>query len=170
MSIAQALLPEFDAEMATTRRCLERVPEDKLDYKPDPKSMSLGRLAGHVAEMAGWGSVTIDRDELDFGTGEFQPTTMTSRKQILEVFDKLVADSRASLAKVSDERLMGNWSLKNSGTTLMTMPRVAVLRTFVMNHPIHHRGQLSVYLRLVGEKVPSIYGPSADEGQMGASA
>jgi uncharacterized damage-inducible protein DinB len=170
MSIAQSLLPEFDHEMATTRRCLERVPEDKLDYKPDPRSMSLGRLAGHVAEMPSWGSVTINRNELDFATGEFKPMEMTSKKQILEAFDKIVADSRAALASASDAHLMGDWSLKNGDMVLMTMPRIAVLRTFVMNHTIHHRGQLSVYLRSVGAKVPSIYGPSADEGTMGASA
>jgi uncharacterized damage-inducible protein DinB len=169
MSIAQALLPEFDAEMATTRRCLERVPENRLDYKPDPKSMSLGRLAGHVAEMPSWGSVTVNSDALDFAKGEFTPMDMTSRAQILAAFDKIVADSRAALASATDERLMGPWSLKNGETTLMTMPRIGVIRTFVMNHTIHHRGQLSVYLRSVGALVPSIYGPSADEG-MAASA
>jgi uncharacterized damage-inducible protein DinB len=170
MTIAQSLLPEFDNEMATTRRCLERVPEDKLDFRPDPKSMTLGRLAGHVAEMPGWGSVTVNRDELDFSTGEFKPMEMTSKAQVLEAFDKIVAESRAAIAGASDAHLMGNWSLKSGPTVLLTMPRVAVLRTFVMNHTIHHRGQLSVYLRLAGVKVPSIYGPSADEGQMGASA
>ncbi len=170
MSIAQSLLPEFDAEMATTRRCLERVPEDRLDYKPDPKSMSLGRLAGHVAEMPSWGSVTINRDELDFAKGEFVPMEMTSRAQVLAAFDKIVAESRAALAGVSDAELMKPWSLKNGDQTLLTMPKIAVIRTFVMNHTIHHRGQLSVYLRSVGALVPSIYGPSADEGSMGASA
>ena len=170
MSIAASLLPEFDYEMSVTRRCLERVPENKLDYKPDPKSMSLGRLAGHVAEMASWGSVTIDREELDFSKGEFQPMEMTSRSQILAAFDQIVAASRASLAAASDDRMLKDWLLKNGDTVLISMPRVAVWRSFVMNHSIHHRGQLSVYLRLVGEKVPSIYGPSADEGTMGAGA
>ncbi len=155
--------------MATTRRCLERVPEDRLDYKPDPKSMSLGRLAGHVAEMPGWGSVTVNTDELNFGSGDFKPLEMTSREKILVAFDKIVTDSRAALAGASDEHLMGPWSLKNGDMTLMTMPRIAVIRTFVMNHTIHHRGQLSVYLRSTGALVPSIYGPSADEG-MAASA
>lgn len=169
MSMAQALLPEFDAEMATTRRCLERVPEDKLAFQPDPKSMSLARLAGHVAEMPGWGSLTVNTDELNFASGAFKPMEMKSRAQILESFDKIVADSRAALAGASDEHLMGPWSLKNGDMTLLTMPRIAVIRTFVMNHTIHHRGQLSVYLRSVGAMVPSIYGPSADEG-MAASA
>lgn len=169
MSIAQALLPEFDAEMATTRRCLERVPEDRLDYKPDPKSMSLGRLAGHVAEMPSWASVSINSDQLDFAKGEFVPMEMTSRAQVLAAFDKIVADSRAALEAVSDEHLMGMWTLRSGDAVLATMPRLAVIRTFVMNHTIHHRGQLSVYLRSCGALVPSIYGPSADEG-MAASA
>ncbi len=167
MSIAQSLLPEFDHEMATTRRVLERVPEDKLSFKPDPKSMSLGRLAGHVAEMPSWGSVTICRDYLDLTSGEFEALEMKSRDQILAAFDKIVSGTRAALQTATDEQLMKPWSLKMGEKVLMTMPRIAVLRTFVMNHTIHHRGQLSVYLRLVGEKVPSIYGPSADEGQMG---
>lgn len=167
MSIAQSLLPEFDNEMATTRRVLERVPEDKLSFKPDPKSMSMGRLAGHVAEMPSWGSVTIGRDYLDLASGEFEALEMKSRDQVLTAFDKIVADTRAALQTATDEQLMQPWSLKMGEKVLLTMPRIAVLRTFVMNHTIHHRGQLSVYLRLVGEKVPSIYGPSADEGQMG---
>ena len=156
--------------MATTRRCLERVPEDKLSYKPDPKSMTMARLAGHVAEMPGWGAITMTSPELDFGKGDFKPGEMTSREQILNTFDKTVAESRAAIAAATDEQLMQPWSLKNNGAVLFTMPRIAVLRTMVMNHTIHHRGQLSVYLRLTGAMVPSLYGPSADEGQMGASA
>ncbi|MEO8100648.1 MAG: DinB family protein [Acidobacteriota bacterium] len=163
MNIAQSLLPEFDQEMASTRTMLERVPEDKLSYKPDPKSMSLARLAGHVAEMPGWGAVTMTTDELDFASGDYKPQEMTSRAQILAAFDKTVAESRAAIAATSDERMLQPWSLKNAGTVLFTMPRVAVLRTMVMNHTIHHRGQLSVYLRVNGAKIPGMYGPSADE-------
>lgn len=171
MSIAQSLLPEFDQEMATTRRVLERVPEDQLDFRPDPKSMTMARLAGHVAEMPSWGSITVNMPELDFGKGDFKPAQMTSREQILAEFDKTVAESRAAIEGASDELLMQNWALKNNGQVLFEMPRIAVLRSMVMNHTIHHRGQLSVYLRLTGAKVPSIYGPSADEGQMpGADA
>jgi uncharacterized damage-inducible protein DinB len=166
MTIAQSLLPEFDQEMATTRRVLERVPEDNLDFRPDPKSMTMARLAGHVAEMPGYAVATMTTPELDFAAGDYQPGEMTSREQILAIFDKLVADSRAAIAGASDEALMQNWSLKNNGEIFFTMPRVACLRGMVMNHLIHHRGQLSVYLRLTGAKVPSIYGPSADEGQM----
>lgn len=169
MSLAQSLLPEFDQEMATTRRCLERVPEDKLDFKPDPRSTTLARLAGHVAELPGWTSITVNTEALDFATGDFKPTEMASRQQILATFDKIVAEARTALAGASDEHLMKPWSLKQDGAVLFTLPRIAVLRGMVMNHVIHHRGQLTVYLRMTGAKVPSVYGPSADE-QFGASA
>lgn len=163
MSLAQSLLPEFDQEMQTTRRCLERVPEDKLSFQPDPKSMTLGRLAGHVAEMPLWGQVAVTTDALDFAKGEYQSHEMTSRARTLEFFDKLVAETRAAIAGATDEHLMQPWSLKNGSEVYFTMPRIGVLRGMVMNHIIHHRGQLTVYLRLTGAAVPSIYGPSADE-------
>lgn len=164
MSIVQSLLPEFDQEMATTRRVLERVPEDKLGFKPDEKSMSMARLAGHVAEMAGWVPNIVANDALDFAASGYTPMEMTSSQSLLAAFDKIITDARAALAGASDEQLMGNWSMRNGDTVFMTMPRIAAIRMLVMSHPIHHRGQLSVYLRLVGAKVPSIYGPSADEG------
>jgi len=169
MSIAQSLLPEFDQEMASTRTVLERVPEDKLDYKPDPKSMTMGRLAGHVAEMPGWGAVTVNTNALDFSKGEYTPMEMTSRAQILAAFDKIVAEARAAIAGASDAHLMEPWSLQNGADVMFTMPRIAVLRSMVMNHTIHHRAQLTVYFRLNGVPVPGLYGPSADEKQ-GAAA
>jgi|SRR5215831_3602455 len=163
MSIAQSLLPEFDYEMQNTRKMLERVPEDKLDYKPDPKSMSLGRLAGHVAEMASWGAVTLKRDSLDLAGGEFKALTATSRQQLLAEFDKNVADSRSALEQTSDADMMKTWTLFMGAQSLLSMPRVAVFRSMVMNHIIHHRAQLTVYYRLNGVAVPGMYGPSADE-------
>jgi uncharacterized damage-inducible protein DinB len=163
MSIAQSLLPEFDEEMAKTRKVLERVPEDKLSYKPDPKSMSMGRLAGHVAEMPAWGIVTITKPALDFAKGEYTALEMTSRDQILTAFDKIVTDVRVAIAGASDETLLAPWTLQNGPTVLFTLPRVAVLRSMVMNHTIHHRAQLTVYFRLNGVPVPGLYGPSADE-------
>ncbi|MEP6963466.1 MAG: DinB family protein [Acidobacteriota bacterium] len=169
MSIAQSLLPEFDQEMASTRTMLERVPEDKLSYKPDPKSMSMGRLAGHVAEMPGWVVATLTTKELDFAKGEYTPMEMTSRAQVLAAFDQIVADGRAALAKTSDETMMQPWTLRNGSQVMFTMPRIAVLRSMVMNHTIHHRAQLTVYFRLNGVSVPGLYGPSADEA-MQASA
>src|SRR5215831_11185214 len=165
MKISEMLLPEFDQEMANTRATLERIPEDKLDWKPHEKSMTLGRLAGHLAELAGWSAVTITQDSLDFmppGQPPFQPIIATSRKQVLEVFDKCRDDGHRAIAGVSDEHLMKNWSLLRAGQTIMTMPRISVLRGLCMNHLIHHRAQLGVYLRLNNIPVPSIYGPSAD--------
>ena len=169
MRLSEIFLPEFDQEMTTARKTLERIPEDKLNWKPHPKSMPLDRLAGHVAELAGWAVPTIKQDSLDFmppGGQPFQPTIATSRKQVLEVFDKNREASRQAIAEASDEHLMKNWSLLRGGQTIMTMPRVAVLRTFCISHIIHHRAQLGVYLRMNDIPVPSVYGPSADEGSM----
>jgi uncharacterized damage-inducible protein DinB len=170
MKISEMFLPEFDQEMANTRRTLERIPEDKLDWKPHEKSMPLGRLAGHLAELAGWTTATLKQDTFDFqppGAPPMQPFIPKSRKEVLDAFDKGTKEARAAIAESSDEHLMKNWSLLSGGKTLMTMPRTAVLRSFVMNHVIHHRAQLGVYLRLNNIPVPSIYGPSADEGQLG---
>jgi len=167
--INQALLPEFDMEMANTRKTLERVPDDKLGWKPHEKSMTMGRLAGHLAELPGWATNTLEADTLDIapvGKPAYQALTATSRKQVLEQFDKHVSAARTAIAGASDAELMKSWSLLKGGQTLMAMPKIAVLRGFVMNHTIHHRAQLGVYLRLNDISVPSIYGPSADEGQM----
>jgi uncharacterized damage-inducible protein DinB len=169
MKLSDLFLSEFDHEMESVRKTLERIPEDKLSWKPHEKSMPLNRLAGHLAELSGWGSATINQDFIDFmppGQPPMQPTIATSRKQVLEVFDKNREESRRALAGASDEHLMKNWSLMRGGQTLFTMPRVSVLRTFVLNHIIHHRAQLGVYLRLNDLPVPSVYGPSADEGTM----
>lgn len=169
MSINQALLPEFDHEVATTRRALERVPEEAMDWAPHPKSMTLGKLATHIATLPQWMVMTIAHDSLDMappdGTRMEMPN-YTTRKEVLEAFDKLAAEARQALATTTDGVLMSNWSLLNGGQTIFTMPKIAVLRSFVMNHLVHHRGQLSVYLRLKDVPVPSIYGPSADEGGM----
>lgn len=163
MPISQSLLPEFDHEMAGTRKTLERVPEDKFGWKPHEKSMLLGRLAQHLSEIPGWAKPTLEQDSLDF-SGEYQPPPVGTRAQLLEAFDKNVAQARALIAAASDERLAQPWSLSSNGKTMFTLPRVAVLRGFIMNHMIHHRAQLGVYLRLNDVPVPSLYGPSADEG------
>jgi uncharacterized damage-inducible protein DinB len=169
MSIAQSLLPEFDHEMANTRKTLERIPENRLDYKPDPKSMSMGVLASHLVEMAGWLPAMVQTSELDI-PADFKPFLATSRKQLLDRFDENVAKSRAALAGVSDQALMQDWSLKFAGKPMFSMPRIAVYRGMTMSHMIHHRAQLTVYYRLNGVPVPALYGPSADEGQMPAAA
>jgi len=162
MGLVDALLPEYDHEISTTRRLLERVPEDRLDWKPHPKSYSLGQLAQHVATIPMWGEMTVKRSELDLGsTGTIAP--VTTRAGLLAMFEANAAGTRAALAGSSDAEMMAPWTLKNSGQTVFSMPRVAVWRSFVMSHLIHHRGQLSVYLRMNDQPLPSIYGPSADE-------
>ena len=168
MSIAQSLLSEWDHEMENTRKTLERVPDNKLDYTPDPKSMSMGKLASHIAEMVGWLPAMMQGPELDIPAG-FQPFMAASRKELLDTFDKNVAGSRAALAAASDQAMMEAWSLKFSGNTMFSMPRIAVFRGMIMNHVIHHRAQLSVYYRLNGVPVPGMYGPSADEAMPAAA-
>jgi len=167
MALRDTLLPEFDHEMATTRKTLERVPEGKPDWRPHEKSMTMGRLAGHVAELPTFAVAAIQTDSFDLnppGGAPRQNLVMTSRQQLLNAFDQNVAAARAAIAGASDEHLMKTWTLQFGGKTVFAMPRVAALRNLMMNHLIHHRGQLSVYLRLNNAPVPSIYGPSADEG------
>jgi uncharacterized damage-inducible protein DinB len=166
MPMSQALLPEFDHEMANTRKALERVPEEKFGWKPHEKSMTLGRLATHVAELTGWVPTTLESESFDFappGAPPIQPKTAGSRAELLEMFDKNVATARAAIGGASDAQLMVPWTLLAGGKTIFSMPRIAVLRGMVMNHIIHHRGQLTVYLRLNDVPVPALYGPSADE-------
>jgi uncharacterized damage-inducible protein DinB len=166
MAIRDSLLPEFDMEMASTRKTLERVPDAKLGWKPHPKSGAMGWLASHVADIGGWAVMTITQDSVDIepnGVPMQPPPLPKSTKEIVEKFDKNVQQARAALSNVSDADLMKPWSLLKNGKALMTMPKVACLRGFIMNHMIHHRAQLGVYLRLNDVPVPSIYGPSADE-------
>lgn len=167
MPISQTILPEFDHEMANTRKTLERVPDEKFSWKPHEKSMSLGGLSTHLANIPSWTALTFDRDELDIappGEPPYRLEEAKSRAEILEAFDKNVTSARAALEAATDENWQGKWSLLMTGKTIFTLPRTAVMRGFVMNHLIHHRAQLGVYLRLLDVPVPSIYGPSADEG------
>jgi uncharacterized damage-inducible protein DinB len=169
MSISHTILPEFDQEMSTTRKILERVPEGRSDWRPHPRSMTLGRLAGHVAELPGWGVTTLTQTELDFapaGGPTYQPTTFTTRAATLEIFEDGVTACREAIANASDADLQVMWSLKRAGHTLFSMPRSAVLRSMVLNHIIHHRAQLGVFLRLNDVPIPGSYGPSADEPRM----
>lgn len=162
MPLVDSLIPEFDHETNTTRRALERVPNDRLRWTPHAKSMSLGALAGHLAGVVGWGQATLTRSEFDLA-GSTNQTAAASTAAVLAEFDDIVAKTRAALVAISDAQLMEPWALKQGPQTIFTMPRVAVWRSFVLNHLIHHRGQLSVYLRLLDVAVPAIYGPSADE-------
>lgn len=163
MALVDALLPEFDHEMATTRTVLERVPDEKFAWKPHAKSFSLGALASHVAVLPTWATETLTRTEIDLDPNRQPPAALPSRQEVLAAFDRSVADARAALAGKTDAELTAIWSLKRGGRTLFSMPKAAVLRSFVLSHLVHHRGQLTVYLRLLDVPVPSIYGPSADE-------
>ena len=164
MSIAETLLPELDREMAVTRKLLERVPEDRFDWKPHAKSMTMGRLAGHLAELAHWAPVIISQNSFDIALPRPDSyTAPASREALLALFDSQVAAARAALTGRSDAELLGPWSLKRGTDTMFTMPKAGVLRMMVLNHSVHHRGQLSVYLRMHDIPLPSIYGPSADE-------
>ncbi len=166
MPINQSFLGEFDHEMASTRKTLERVPEDKFDWAPHPKSMKMGQLAMHLAEMPSWTKETIEKDTIDI-SGYTGPPPIKSRKELLALFDKNVATARAALiAATDDANWMKTWSMMKGGKAVFTMPKVAVMRSFVFNHNVHHRAQLGVYLRLNNVPVPAIYGPSADEGSM----
>jgi uncharacterized damage-inducible protein DinB len=165
MAIKDALLPEYDHEMGTTRRLLERTPEADLGWKPHDKSMTLGQLAGHIANIPRWSTAVTDGSGFDVATGgdEVRPTTPASIRDLLADFDRKVAQARAGLAATDDPQMLEPWTLRQGDHEIFTMPRVSALRTFVMNHLIHHRGQLSVYLRLRNVALPSIYGPTADE-------
>lgn len=169
MTIRDALLPEFDQEMAKTRTVLERCPEDKYTWKPHRKSFSMASLATHISNMVGWTVDTMEKKSFDVsppGAPPYKEEPVTSQKELLEKFDKNVVAARAALSKTSDEEFMKPWSLLAGGQVLFTIPRVACMRTFIMNHTIHHRAQLGVYLRLNDVAVPAIYGPSADEQGM----
>ena len=170
MAISEAFLPEFDQEMAGTRKELERVPEDKFDWKPHEKSGTMAWLAGHLANIPTWAAMAIGQDSLDVmpgGKPPAPPAGPTGVEELLETFDKNVREARAAIAGAGDRKMMENWSLLRNGQNVMTMPRMAVVRGFVLNHMIHHRAQLGVYLRLNDIPVPAIYGPSADEDPMG---
>ena len=169
MAIRDMLLPEFDQETATTRKFLERVPEDRPDWRPHPKSMPLARLAGHVAELAAWATTTLTSDSLDFnppGGTPYKATVLESRERLLAAFDQNVKSGREALANAQDADFMKPWSLLSGGRTLFTLPKIAVLRSFVFSHTVHHRAQLGVYLRMNEIPVPASYGPSGDEGGM----
>ncbi|HEX7958092.1 MAG TPA: DinB family protein [Pyrinomonadaceae bacterium] len=163
MSICESLAAELRQEAKTSRRLLERVPEASFGWKPHPKSMTLGRLAAHVAELPELIVPALTRDELDFASGDFKPYDPESTAGLLEKFDRNIETAAALLEKQPDERMGEMWKLRSGDHVLFQMPRAAVVRFVGLNHVVHHRGQLSVYLRLLDVPLPSIYGPSADE-------
>ena len=166
MAIKDALLPEFDHEMGSTRRLLERVPDAELKWRPHPKSYNLGSLAAHVANIPTWAKIALESAFFDAAAmgPDARPKEPESVAEVLRRFDANVAAARAAIAQQTDASLMGSWTLKQGEHEVFTLPKAAVLRGFVMNHLIHHRGQLTVYLRMRDVPLPSIYGPTADEG------
>jgi uncharacterized damage-inducible protein DinB len=161
--IAASILGELEHEAATTRKLLERAPENQFDWKPHQKSMTLGRLASHCAETFTWLDVIVNQDVFEMDPGSYTPFQAGSQSELLEAFDANVESAKEIIRGQSDESLLKNWQMKTGGEVTIEMPRIAVIRGFVLNHLVHHRGQLSVYLRLNDIPVPSIYGPSADE-------
>jgi uncharacterized damage-inducible protein DinB len=169
MKMTELFLAQLEREAEPTRRTLERVPEGQYDWKPHPKSMTLGYLAETVARMPGWIASAINRDELDMSPdgGRGKPPQLRTRRELVEALDKAVAQAREALSKTSDEHLLTTWKLMARGQVLNEQARHIVISDGVFNHLAHHRGQLTVYLRLNGAPVPAIYGPSADEGGFG---
>ncbi|MGD9723771.1 MAG: DinB family protein [Pirellulales bacterium] len=166
MTIAASILPEFEHEMAGTRKVLQRVPNDKLNWKAHPKSNTIGWVAAHLVEIPGWVEGTLTQTSWDInpvGGEPYGTPPAESREQLLALFDKNVAAARKAIAATSDQDFMVPWSLLSGGDTLITIPRIAVIRTFVLNHAIHHRAILCVYLRLNDIPVPALYGNSGDE-------
>ena len=166
MTLGQILMAELKHEAVSTRKMLERIPAGKLAWKPHEKSMSLEHLAGHIVNMFGWTNVTLKQDELDFAKSDYKPKSYREASELVADFDKNIEEAVETLSNISNEEMAENWTMRNGEQVYFTMPRTAVMRTFVMNHIIHHRGQLSVYLRLLDVPLPSVYGPTADEQTM----
>jgi uncharacterized damage-inducible protein DinB len=165
MNIVELLLPEFDGEMEKTRRILQRVPEDRLEWRPHEKSMPFGALATHVVNLLTWAGPVVDGDELDLAAlgGQRAPAPDTTNEALLARFDRVSVEAREKIAALQDDTLMRPWSLRQGERVYFTTPKIFVLRAMVFSHHVHHRSQLSLYLRLNDIAVPQMYGPSADE-------
>lgn len=154
---------ELPHEAISTRKMLARIPQDKMDWKPHEKSMSLGQLASHVAEIPAYVTSVMTQSVLDFNPETYRPMIVENAADLVTLFDKNLEEAMRHLQGASDEHMLQEWTLSKAGTPMLVLPRIGAMRGFVMSHFIHHRGQLSVYLRLLNIPVPSIYGPSADE-------
>jgi uncharacterized damage-inducible protein DinB len=159
----QAFIAELKHEAASTKRILERVPEGKFDWKPHEKSMTLGRLATHVAELPGFLNAILTMDEFDFAKGHYKPTHTNSPAELMNVFQQKLDEVEQTLQNTSDEKMQALFTLRSGQHVIATLPRNIAIRSMALNHIIHHRGQLAVYLRLLDVPVPGMYGPSADE-------
>ncbi len=166
MTFSERLLPEFDEEVKNTRKLLACIPDDQLEYQPHPKSMKLGRLATHVAELPSWTNYTLDLEVLDL-TPDFKPKFAGSREELIKLLDESAAGARPKIEAATDEDWAKTWTFKWAGETVFSMPREAVMRGTIMNHMVHHRAQLGVYLRMLDVAIPGMYGPSADESMGG---
>ena len=163
MTLAEPLIEELQHESLGTRKILERIPADKLGWQPHTRSMTLGRLAAHIAEIPGWLHETIRQDELDFAITNFTPFPLDNKDLLMSAFEAALNKGMDALKHASDENLMAIWRLRNGPHVFLQMPRIGIVRGLILNHVVHHRGQLSVYLRLLDLQVPGLYGPSADE-------
>lgn len=162
MPMIDAILGELEQEDVKTRKVLERIPTERFGWKPHERSMSMGQLASHVVETLGWGAVTLTEDGYDM-PAEFSPWQASSSEELLKQFESNLSSVKQAMQSYPDSRLSESWTLSGNGQVFFSLPRAAVLRSMILNHQIHHRGQLSVYLRLNDIPVPAIYGPSADE-------
>lgn len=163
MAMKDPILAEFQHEAALTRKTLDKIPDDKFDWSPHTKSFSLGKLASHTADIPNWAVMTMKQPELDFATADYKPKNEKTKDEILKNFDENVKAAVDAIKAGSDEDMMSNWKLRNGEQVYFEMPKAQVLRGMVLNHTIHHRAQLGVYLRLLDIPVPAIYGPSADD-------
>lgn len=165
MEIIPMLLKEIEQEAATTRQFLALVPDDKYDWKPHVKSMAMGNLATHIAELPSWVSLALHTDELDFNVAEYKPTILSNSKELLECLEKNLANAKKDLAATTEEILTKPWTMRNGETVFFTIPKVDMIRTAYCQ-TVHHRAQLGVYLRLLDIPLPGSYGPTADNPMM----
>ncbi|HQY19581.1 MAG TPA: DinB family protein [Ignavibacteria bacterium] len=166
MKLIDALLAEFQYESQLTRNMLDRLPDGKFDYKPHEKSMTLGQLANHIGDIPNYVGGTLDVDELDFSNSDYKIPTNATKDELVKAFDESVAKAIESFKRHDDDELMKEWTMKDGDKVYMKMPKAQVIRGFVLNHNVHHRGQLQVYLRMNDIPLPSVYGPTADEQAM----
>ncbi|KAA0254231.1 DUF664 domain-containing protein [Acidobacteria bacterium ACD] len=163
MRLIDPILMEFDRECATTRKMLERIPDEKLEFRPHAKSMTLGHLATHLATIPAWIAASVLDEGFDLAAPMDRPEAPERAAEVVAAFDASVKGAKEALAKLDDALAMGTWTLRKGDLTLMSVPRIAFVRSILLSHSIHHRGQLSVYLRLLDVPLPMVYGPSADE-------
>jgi uncharacterized damage-inducible protein DinB len=162
-SLAGRLAAEFENEAEVTRRLIRRLPSDKLGWSPHVKSMDLGRLAGHLVEMVGWVPMVLSTDGVDFASYPYKPKAYAGAEEILADFEEALSSALTAISETDETELSKAWTMRNGDTVYCTLPRAVIIRTWAMNHVYHHRGQLSVYLRMLDVPLPSIYGPTADE-------